>query len=191
MTTDDVALLSVGAAIASAITGLVSVAFAARVHNETRNLLSPFERPVLSLMNPNAARAADGYGLLIKNTGQRAATKIRFRTRAAPEDDPDRGLDFLPVWEPANDYQPSAEMVLMLTPVSFERVTVLQVEARYADPLTGKVFDAESYWLRIFPQEPEPVRGMDRDTRMKLEQRWGTQWTPAARHEREMSDAKS
>ena len=191
MTADEVALLSAGAAIASALTGLVSVAFSERVHNETRKLLSPFERPVLSLMDPNAVLAENGYGLLIKNTGQRAATNIRFRMRAASEVGSDQGLVFPPVWAPANDYQPSAEMVLMLAPVTFERDTVVQVEAFYADALSGRVFERESYWLRIFPKESKPVRGMDRDTREKLERTWGTQWTPAARDEREVSNAKS
>jgi hypothetical protein len=163
-------VISAGAAIAS-------LGFAIYVYASTRKLVSPFERPLLSLLRGRPGKGAGGtvgYALTIKNSGQRPATKIRFRTRAAPEKDLAQVI-VLPEWAPAHDYVPGGQMQLMLwPPESFTEVTLMQVDISYTDGLSQKRYDGECYWLVIFPGEEGAVTGMNQDQRDNAEKAWGT-----------------
>jgi hypothetical protein len=175
----DTPTASAAAAVISAIGGLFSLGFALFVFWHTRGLLRPFERPVLSLVDAQSGQDANGkigYGLKIKNSGQRPATTISFQARAAPESDLD-DLTFLPKWAPANDYQPGGEMTLMLWPVrTFSVVTLMQVAVSYADVLSNTVFNKESYWLVVHPGTTHAVTGMNQTQRAEAEARWAAKW---------------
>ncbi len=167
------------AAIISAAGAVLSLLFAIYVYRSTRKLVHPFERPTLSLIDGHAGPGTGGsigYALRIRNTGQRPATKIRFRARAAPEANL-KAVVNLPDWAPAHDYQPGGEMELMLwPPAPFVAVTMMQVGVSYSDGLSNKKHQGEGYWLVIFPGVGGAVTGMNQQQRETAEKTWGTAW---------------
>jgi hypothetical protein len=158
----------------STLGGLLTLAFAVYVFLHARNLLRPFERPVLSLLEgePKTNKAGTiGYALTIKNTGQRPATTIQFRRRLAPEHALAQWHD-LPEWAPANDYPPDSELRLMCwPPTTLTATTFMHVVARYADALSGKSYESH-FWVVLHAADGHEVGGMDRQQRTSAEQAW-------------------
>jgi hypothetical protein len=171
--------MSDAAAIISAAGAVLSLLFTIYVYRSTRKLIQPFERPTLSLIEGRVGSGTGGnigYALRIRNTGQRPATKIRFRARAAPETNLTAVVK-LPDWAPAHDYQPGGELELMLwPPASFAAVTMMQVAVSYADSLSNKKYEGEGYWLVVFPGAAGAVTGMNQQQREDAEKAWGITW---------------
>ncbi len=172
-------IISAVAASASALTALLSLSVTIYIYRSTRKLVKPFERPLLAIISGEPGVGVDGkigYAVTIKNSGQRPAANIRFRTRAAPENNLAE-LVFLPEWAPAHDYIATGEMKLMLwPPSSFSEVTMMQVEVSYTDGISNTDYAGENYWLVIFPGAGGAVTAMNRQQRDKATAAWGGRW---------------